>query len=252
MIEIIAEIGINHNGYMGLAKDMIWAAKEAGADVAKFQIYDPKRVLDKNHPLLVDHWETILATELSRDQVNILKGECDRAGIEFLASVFRPEVVEWTEEIGMERYKIASRSVYDKPLAKAIAKTGKPVIVSYGMIEPDWPPYIWWEHMDGGVIQGNPQISKLYCVSKYPTELSDIDFYDGGTLSLFQQGVYQGFSDHSVGIAASVAAMVVGAKIIEKHVTMHKGMAGPDHRCSISFYELEQLCNFRDDLEEML
>jgi len=252
MIEIICEIGINHCGDIDLAKAMIWEAKHCGADVAKFQIYDPKRLLDPNHPALKDHWDTILKTELTRDQVITLREECDKADIEFLASVFRPDVVEWTEEIGMKRYKIASRSIYDKSLAKAIYQTGKPVIVSYGMYEQGWPPQIWWQYMEEGVIKGRPPISKLYCISKYPAPISDIDFYDGGKHSLFQQGVFQGFSDHIEGITASVVAMSLGAKIIEKHVTADKRLPGPDQSSSITFTELERLCNMRDDIEVIL
>lgn len=243
MIEIIAEIGINHNGDMELAEYMIWKAKEAGANVAKFQIYSPERLLDRNHPDLVDHWGTILKTELSRDQVRTLKKACDNIGIEFLASVFRPEVVEWTEEIGVKRYKIASRSAYDKELAEAIAATGKPVILSWGHLDYkrgfpvliNWPA-AWY------------RTKHLYCISKYPTALSDlVDFND-----LTFGGRYDGFSDHTKGTIASVVAMSLGAKIIEKHVTYDKTLDGPDHASSITFCELGQLCNMRDQIDEIL
>jgi len=242
MIEIIAEIGINWQGDMALAKDMIWSAKFNGADVAKFQIYSPERLLDRNHPDLIDHWDTILKTELSRDQVRTLKEECDKANIEFLASVFRPEVVEWTEEIGMRRYKIASRSIYDKKLAEAIAATGKPIILSWGHHDPhrvsaliQWPA-AWY------------RTKHLYCISKYPTALSDLTDFNDLTFG----GRYDGFSDHTKGIIASIVAMSLGAKIIEKHVTYDKTLPGPDHSSSIDFGELRQLCNMRDEIEEIL
>lgn len=243
MIEVIAEIGINHNGNMAIAKNMIWGAKGNGADVAKFQIYDPVRVLDATHPLLIKHWDTILKTELTRNQVIMLKKECDKAGIEFLASVFRPEVVEWTEEIGMKRYKIASRSMYDKDLAGAIAATGKPVILSWGYYDLDrgLPALINWP-------EAWYRTKHLYCVSKYPTALSDlVDFND-----LMFGGRYDGFSDHTEGTIASVVAMSLGAKIIEKHVTCDKTLDGPDHSSSIDFNELYQLCKMRDQIDEIL
>jgi len=243
-IEVIAEIGINHNGDMGLAKNMIWSAKGCGADVAKFQIYDPRRVLDQNHPDLKGHWDTILKTELTRDQVIMLKEECDKAGIEFLASVFRPEVVEWTEAIGMKRYKIASRSIYDEPLAKAIAETGKPVIISYGMWKPSQFPAIF-------KYKSGPKIG-LYCISKYPTPLEDIKFIDWIGPIFSDVGCFHGFSDHTEGITASVVAMSLGAKVIEKHVTYDKTFEGPDHACSITFHELRQLCNMRDEISVIL
>lgn len=244
MIEIIAEIGINHNGNMGLAKNMIWSAKGNGADVAKFQIYDPVRVLDATHPLLIKHWDTILKTELTRDQVIMLKEECDKADIEFLASVFRPEVVEWTEAIGMKRYKIASRSIYDKELAETIAATGKPIIMSWGYhnTQQGLPVFLDPRHKGSWT-----RTKHLYCISKYPTALSDLDFNE-----YTFRGRYDGFSDHTEGIIASIVAMSLGAKIIEKHVTYDKTLDGPDHACSITFDELWQLCRMRDQIDEIL
>lgn len=253
MIEVIAEIGINWNGNLDLAKEMILEAKCSGADVAKFQIYDPKIVLDPEHPYLKPYWDLILKTEISKEQVGILKQTCDDANIEFMASVFRPEVVEWTEEVGMKRYKIASRSIYDWSLAEAIYTTGKPVIVSYGYYQQGWVPHVVWDRMIARQ-RSEPaaEFTKLYCVSKYPTPLSEVDFFDGGEKSLFQQGVFQGFSDHTEGITTSIVAMSLGATVIEKHVTMDKKFDGPDHRWSISFSELEQLCDMRDQIEEIL
>jgi len=244
-IEIVAEIGINHNGSMALAQSMIWRAKECGADVAKFQIYDPEWLLDQNHPDLRDHWDIILKTKLTRDQVIMLKKECDRAGIEFLASVFRPEIVEWTEAIGMKRYKIASRSIYDKPLAEAIIATGKPVILSYGMSKAGQIPAIF----DCGI--SSSLVTNLYCISKYPTKLEDLLFIDRMG-SVFDDYGMDGFSDHTEGITASVTAMSLGAKVIEKHVTYDKTFDGPDHASSITFNELRQLCNMRDEIEKVL
>lgn len=241
-IEIIAEIGINWQGDISMAKNMIWAAKGNGADVAKFQIYDPRRVLDRNDPVVRDHWDTILKTELTKDQVVMLKEECDKAGIEFLASVFRPEVVEWTEAIGMKRYKIASRSIYDEPLAKAIAATrrGKRIILSYGHWEWGRIPAI-------SLYAPTWRIIRLWCVSKYPTPLKDIKL----DYNMFKYD-FDGFSDHTEGITAAVVAMSLGAKIIEKHVTFDKTLPGPDHCCSITFDELHRLCEMRDEIEEIL
>lgn len=244
MIEIIAEIGINWQGDIELAKDMIWRAKFCGADVAKFQIYSPERLLDRNHPDLVDHWDTILKTRLSRDQVRILKEECDRVDIEFLASVFRPEVVEWTEEIGMKRYKIASRSVYDEELCGAVAATGKPIILSWGHVRTRFglPVLVKW------IDAWFNRTKHLYCISKYPTTFNDLIDFNDRTFKVY----YDGFSDHTEGIAASVVAMSLGAKIIEKHVTTSKFLPGPDHASSITFDELGQLCSMRDQINEIL
>lgn len=248
-MEIIAEIGINHNGDMGLAREMIHAAQEAGADTAKFQYYDPEKVLDSEHPLLKPWWNEILDTQLSPDDVAMLKDTCWEAGIAFLCSVFDPADVPLFEELGMERYKIASRSMYDRPLALAIAATEKPVLVSYGCQKDYQHPAVL--RVPGC---GNRSISKLYCVSKYPTQLEDLKFIchdsDQEAWSVFEWE-YRGFSDHTIGTTAAIIAMALGAQIIEKHVTMDKSLPGPDHVCSATFGELRAICKARDDVERM-
>ena len=237
-IEIIAEIGINHQGDMDLATWMIRAAKECGADVAKFQIYTPSVILDPTHPLLAPWWELIEATELDFEKAKTLKGICDEAGIEFLASVFEPEKVAWTEELGVQRYKIAARSVYDDALLAVIGKTGKPVIASISeLYQRDVvPPF--------GQYGIKPE--RLYCVSEYPAPLSSLEF---GWPDIFSH--FAGFSDHTAGITASVVAMSLGARIIEKHFTLYRGLPGPDHVCSIELSDLTTLCQMRDEIEEI-
>lgn len=251
-VEIVAEIGINHQGDMSIAKRMIHVAKGCGADTAKFQIYMPERILDREHPDIKPWWGLICKTELSYKQVEELKKECDAVGIRFLASVFHPIRVSWTEEIGVERYKIASRSMYNEPLAKAIAATGKPVLISWGHYEKSkGSPAIWKVARSNKVKKYN-----LYCISKYPTPLSDLDFFEtdwptGREWSKFRFKYY-GFSDHTVGIGAAAMAMSLGARVIEKHFTLDRSMPGPDHVCSIEPDKLAQLCRMRDDIEEIL
>lgn len=238
-ITIIAEIGINHNGDMEMAEEMIRVAKQCRADVAKFQIYIPERILDLERPSHKRHWDTIKAAELSFEDVCFLKGVCDEVGIEFLASVFHPDRVEWTEQIEMKSYKIASRSIYNMELASAIAATGKPIILSWG----------WYESEKGLPVLTNypaawDRTKHLYCISKYPTPLNELQFnFDGR---------YDGFSDHTMGITASVVAMSLGATIIEKHFTMSRELPGHDQSCSVEPDELRQLCDMRDEIEVIL
>lgn len=245
-ITIIAEIGINHNGDMRLAEEMVYIAKECGADVAKFQIYVPGRdgltQAARRTPTIIKHWEAIKATELSFQDVKFLKGVCDVAGIEFFASVFHPDSVGWTEQIGMERYKIASCSIYNEDLAKAIAATGKPIILSWGLYEHQkgYPVLINYPNAWG-------RTKHLYCISKYPTALEDLDLRK----NTFKY-CYIGFSDHTIGITASVVAMSLGATIIEKHFTLDRRSPGPDQAGSMEPAELRQLCDMRDDIEVIL
>jgi N-acetylneuraminate synthase/N,N'-diacetyllegionaminate synthase len=232
-LEIIAEIGQNHNGDMTLARRLIAAAKAAGASVAKFQVYDARALF----PVEGNEWfDYNCRTELSRADVEMLAAECARVGIEFMASAFDVERVHWLEQVGVQRYKIASRSVRDQELINACASTGRRLIVSLGMWGQDGFPEV---RAAGGV-------DFLYCISKYPTSLSEVKL---GKVDFTR---YAGFSDHTVGLEASMAALARGAQIIEKHFTLDKTMYGPDHACSMTPQELTDLSRFRDRLVEVL
>jgi N,N'-diacetyllegionaminate synthase len=232
-MEIIAEIGQNHNGDMELARRLIAEAKASGADVAKFQVYSARNLFPKEGN---DWFEYNCKTELSRADVETLARECQDQDIEFMASVFDVERVGWLEEVGARRYKIASRSVHDRALVEAIAATGKPVIVSLGMWnEPSFPKF-----------DAPAGVGYLYCISKYPTDIADLNF----AAVDFER--YLGFSDHTIGVDAAMIALSRGARVIEKHFTLDKQMYGPDHSGSMTPSELAVLCRFRDNLAAAL
>jgi N-acetylneuraminate synthase/N,N'-diacetyllegionaminate synthase len=232
-MEIIAEIGQNHNGDIGLAKELIHAAKECGANVAKFQVYDAKALFPKEG----NEWfEYNCKTELSRDDLAVLAQECASADIEFMASVFDVERIEWLEACGVRRYKIASRSIHDTPLIDALRTLSKPLIVSLGM----------WEADEFPVIDTVSDLSFLYCVSKYPTPLADLH------LKKISFEAYQGFSDHSEGIVAALVACSRGAGILEKHFTLDKNLYGPDHVCSMTPAELLELSSKVAEIRQCL
>src|SRR5256885_72006 len=129
-MEIIADVGQNHNGDIGQAVELIHVAKECGADVAKFQVYDARALFP---PKEKNEWfDYNCKTELTRGQLQLLSKECDKEGIEFLASVFDVERIAWLEEVGVKRYKIASRSIHERELIIALGKTRKPLLVSLG------------------------------------------------------------------------------------------------------------------------
>lgn len=231
--QIIAEIGQNHNGDMKIAKDLIHAAAENGADVAKFQLFDAKALFPTKEQ--GNEWyDYNCSTELSRDNLNFLKEECDKAGIEFMSSAFDVERVGWLNDMGMKRFKVASRSINDKPMLDALVKTGKPLIVSLGLWKGAGMPQI---KTPGGV-------DYLYCVAKYPTPLVDLHFENVS----FAPGAYTGFSDHTIGITAPITAMARGAMILEKHFTLDKKMYGPDHEGSMTPAELKEIATFRDEI----
>lgn len=229
-MEIIAEIGQNHNGDMSLARELIHAAKENGADVAKFQLYDAKMIFTpKNN----EWYEYNCKTEIKLQDLHLLVEECNKAKIEFMASVFDVYRVAWLEKVGVYRYKIASRSICDTRLIETITATGKPIIASLGM---------WREHKLPSM-QTNADVHFLYCVSKYPTPLEDVrlkqvDF----------ENRYSGISDHTVGITSGLVAFSRGAEILEKHFTLDKKTYGPDHMCSMTPDELNTLNEFRKEI----
>lgn len=232
-IEIIAEIGQNHNGDMKLAKDLIRTSKASGADVAKFQLYDARALFPKENNPWYDYNCT---TELSRAQVEELANECAKLDIEFMASVFDLERVDWLEAIGVKRYKVASRSVRDTALIERLVATGKPLIVSLGM----------WDEKDFPMIKSPASVDFLYCISKYPTPLSDL------RLAEVDFKRYAGFSDHSIGISGSLTAISRGARIIEKHLTLDKTLYGPDHSGSMTPEELTALAMYASEIAEAL
>tara|TARA_B100001248_G_C27356684_1_gene444197 strand:+ start:458 stop:1165 length:708 start_codon:yes stop_codon:yes gene_type:complete len=232
-VEIIAEIGQNHNGDIDLAKQLIEKAKTNGADAAKFQVYDAKKLFP---PKAENEWyDYNCKTELKKDQVIELSNFCKDINIEFIASVFDSSRVEWLELINVKRYKIASRSILDKYLIESVIKTKKPILISLGM----------WEDKKFPDFKCENKIDFLYCVSKYPTLLKDIKIKN------VDFRVYSGFSDHTIGIDASCVAISRGAKIIEKHFTLDKKMYGPDHSCSMTPDELKKLNDFRTNYINM-
>lgn len=231
--EIIAEIGQNHNGDMQMARDLIRAARDCGADVAKFQVYDAQALFPKENNPWYDY---NCKTELSRAQVEELANECAKVNIEFMASVFDLERVDWLEAVGVKRYKVASRSVREAALIQCLVATGKPLIVSLGM----------WGEKDFPVIKSAAPVDFLYCISKYPTPLNEL------RLSQVDFNKHAGFSDHSIGIGGSLAAIALGARIIEKHFTLDKTLYGPDHSGSMTPDELKAMAAYAAEITEAL
>lgn len=233
---IIAEIGQNHNGDIGLACELIQEAKKSRADIAKFQLYDAKKLFPKeNNPW----YEYNCKTEISYKDLDKLIAECERNNIQFMASVFDIERFEWLVEYNIQDFKIASRSIQDNKLINHLLSSNKNMIISLG--------YWLKEHNNNPDILPNfnskGKIDYLYCISDYPTKLTDlhlnkIDF----------QNKYSGFSDHTQGITAAMYAISRGAKIIEKHFTLDKTMYGPDHSCSMDPSELKILSTFNQEL----
>ena len=232
-IKIIAEIGHNHNGDMGLARELISAAASSGAHIAKFQLFDAKKLFSR----VGNPWyEYNLSTELSQMQTSELASFCESQNIEFMASAFDVERLMWLENLNVKAHKLASRSLNDKTLIVKMLETQKPLLVSLGMWHgEEFPPWCV-----------SQQTYFLHCISEYPAP------YEKLRLASIDFSKYSGFSDHSIGIQAACIAIARGAQIVEKHFTLDKDLFGPDHQGSMEPDELRQLVQFTQSVEKCL
>ena len=237
---IVAEVGINHNGDVNLAKLMVKTAKAAGAHCIKFQTHitakemipttmTPGRI--SAEPL----WNIIQRCELTEDDEREVKWLCDEAGILFLSTPFSREAADRLEALGVPAYKIGSGEITNLPLITHVAKKGKPMIVSTGMTEMAEIA----ETVELIQSYGVPLIL-LQCTSTYPTAYKDVKL---GAIPLLQQrfGVPVGLSDHSMGIYTALGAVAKGACMLEKHFTISRSWPGPDQGLSIEPQELRDL-----------
>jgi len=222
-ILVICELGHNANGNMRLNKLMIEEAKNCGADIAKFQVYNADTF---KKPWQARYFE-LKFTELNFDEVKELKEHCDKVGIEFMASSFDLERLGWLEKLGVKRHKLASRSIYNTELIKAMEKTKKPIIASLG----------WWNDIVPPKIK-NAQL--LYCVSEYPARILASEFPP----EFGEDSAYQGFSDHTLGMYWAREAVKRGATIIEKHFTLSRDLPGYDQKGSCDPTELHDFIEY--------
>lgn len=253
---IIAEAGVNHNGSFEIACKLIDAAVEAGADCVKFQTFKTNNLVSdsaekadyqKDSTGEGSQQDMLKKLELSYSEFLDLKAYCDRAGICFLSTPFDFESLDFLNTIGMPFWKIPSGEVTNLPYLQAIAKTGKPVVMSTGMCDLEEVAEAMKVLKDGGV----PQIRVLQCNTEYPTPYRDVNLRAMLTMR-DRLGVEVGYSDHTTGIEIPVAAVALGATIIEKHFTLDRNMDGPDHRASLEPDELKRMVENIRHVEQAL
>jgi sialic acid synthase SpsE len=229
---IIAEIGFNHEGDMPVARKMIRAASEAGADAVKFQTFRAQDIALPSSP----HFELIKCGEMNFEQHQALFDTAKEAGIDFLSTPFSPWAVELLERIGVEKYKIASMDCTNQHLLKIVAQTGKPILLSTGMatLEEIHTSLDFLEARRSG------PVTLLHCVSCYPAKTEELNL---AIISLFKNVFNRpvGYSDHHVGTKACFAAAVLGAEVIETHFTLDNSKEGGDHYHSVEPEELRAL-----------
>lgn len=244
---IIAEAGVNHNGELKLAKELIDVASAAGADAVKFQTFKADELVlkdvekaDYQKKATSDgtQFEMIKTLELSKEDFQTLFQYAKSKGIMFLSSPFDVASADILAGLGVPAFKIASGEITNFPLLKHVARFGKPVILSTGMA-------VLQEIEDAIKVikaEGLHEIVILHCITSYPANIEDLNLRAIETLrSTFHLPV--GFSDHSLGINAPIAAVSLDACVIEKHFTLDKTLAGPDHQASLAPDELKEMIN---------
>tara|TARA_B100000787_G_C16190245_1_gene297075 strand:+ start:1537 stop:2592 length:1056 start_codon:yes stop_codon:yes gene_type:complete len=236
-VYFIAEIGVNHNGNVKLAKKMIDAAKNSGADAVKFQTFKAENLVtpktrkvkyQKNTTSLKEtHYDMIKSLELNEKKHKDLKSYCKKKKIDFLSTPYDLDSARFLSKIGCKEFKTASADIVDLELHTYLAKSKKSVIISTGMsslseIKECIKIYNRYR---------NRNIILLHCVSNYPCSLKSLNMR---ALTLLQKkfNCAVGYSDHSIGYAASVVSVALGARVIEKHFTTNKKLSGPDHKAS--------------------
>lgn len=255
---LIAEIGVNHNGDMNLAYQMIDAAKESGADAVKFQTFTADALVSQTTPKVryqesntapeETHYDMLHKLELTRENHILLKAYCEHLDLAFLSTPYDVESARFLhEELNVTLFKTASADIVDLPLHRYIASTGKPTIVSVGMANMGEIEEVIEIYRQAQ----NSNLVLLHCVSNYPCEDESLNLRVMKTLR-YAFDVPVGYSDHSVGLEAATLSIGLGATVIEKHFTLDKNLPGPDHTASSTPEEFSQLVTAVRRAEKML
>ncbi|PIQ84465.1 MAG: N-acetylneuraminate synthase [Candidatus Omnitrophica bacterium CG11_big_fil_rev_8_21_14_0_20_63_9] len=235
---IVAEAGVNHNGDLDMARRLVDVAKEAGADAVKFQTFDPERLATARAPKAIYQVQTTGGDESQRDMLRRLalspdayrqlSAYCRQRGILFLSTPFDEASADVVGALDVPAFKIASGDVTNLPFLAHVARKGRPVILSTGMST--------WMDVERAVqaiyATGNRDLILLHCVSNYPTETSDVNLRAMRNMAAVF-GLPVGYSDHTMGVDVALAAVALGACVIEKHITLDQSLPGPDHRASL-------------------
>ena len=253
-VKIIAEAGVNHNGDLSVAKKMISTAKRIGADAIKFQTFIAENLASKEAKLASyqkktghhSQYNLLKELELSFEQFIELKSYADKNNIEFMSTAFDKDSALFLAKLGIQTWKIPSGEITNLPYLRLIDQLSKNIIISTGMSTIDeiknTLKVFKSEHS---------KITLLHCTSEYPAPKNEVNLKAINSMqALFKLDV--GYSDHTEGIEVPIAAVALGATIIEKHFTLDKTMSGPDHSSSIEPHEFELMVNQIRNVESAL
>lgn len=246
---IIAEAGVNHNGDINLAKELVDAAAEAGVDYVKFQTFNSKKLASKKAQKATyqkentknnDESQLIMLQnlELSKEAHFELISHCNSRGIKFLSTGFDLESITFLNDLKIDLFKIPSGEITNLPYLRTIGSYKKPLIISTGMANMKEIEDALNVVLDAGT--NKKDITILHCNTEYPTPMEDVNLRAMLTIrDKFKVNI--GYSDHTLGIEVPIAAVSLGATVIEKHFTLDKTMDGPDHRASLEPSELKAM-----------
>jgi len=256
---IIAEAGVNHNGDLVLARQLIDVAADAGADLVKFQTFSADRLVTA-HATKADYQTQttdagesqhtmIRRLELTRDMHQALIAHCRLRGIQFFSTGFDPESIDLLAELGLESFKVPSGEITNLPYLRHVGRYGKSVILSTGMATLGEIEAALAVLEQAGT--SRDRITVLHCNTEYPTPMADVNLRAMLTIrDAF--GVAVGYSDHTSGIEVAVAAVALGATVIEKHFTLDRNLPGPDHKASLEPDELKAMVAAIRNIEQAM
>ena len=258
---IIAEAGVNHNGSLNIAKLLVDKAVEAGVDIIKFQTFKAEKLVSKSAKQ-AEYQKKNIGDNADDSQYNMLKklelsdydhqelmAYCKERGIQFFSTAFDLDSIDYLHSLNLGLWKIPSGEITNYPYLKKIAQYHEPVILSTGMCEMDDVRAAMNVLLINGVQRD--QITILHCNTEYPTPYEDVNLRAMLELDKeFQCKV--GYSDHTKGIVVPIAAVAMGASVIEKHFTLNRNMEGPDHKASLEPDELTEMVNDIRNIEKAL
>jgi len=257
---IIAEAGVNHNGSLEIAKQLIDAAVDAGVDIIKFQTFKADRLVSKDAKKAEyqkknigdgddSQYQMLKKLELSDADHQELVAYCQQKGIQFWSTAFDLESIDFLHNLGLHLWKIPSGEITNYPFIKKIASFHEPVIMSTGMCDEEDIKNAMEVLVKYGL--SKDQITILHCNTQYPTPMQDVNLK--AMLAIKRDfGTKVGYSDHTQGIEVPVAAVALGAEVIEKHFTLDRNMQGPDHKASLEPQELKAMVKAIRNIEQAL
>lgn len=257
---IIAEAGVNHNGSIAIAKQLVDRAVDAGVDIIKFQTFKSEKLVSKSARQAEyqqrnigkkdeGQYAMLKRLELSEQAHEELIAYCKERNIRFFSTAFDMDSIDYLHSLNLGLWKIPSGEITNYPYLKKIAQYGEPIILSTGMCESQDIANALKVLLDNGVKK--EQITILHCNTEYPTPMQDVNLRAMLTIEK-EFGVKVGYSDHTKGIEVPIAAVALGATVIEKHFTLDRTMEGPDHKASLEPDELKAMVSAIRNIEQAL